>query len=234
MGAVPGAWTRRAGGAIAAVTGAHIAGYNGVWGVSTNPDPGAVEDLLGEVASSGLPFCLNLRPGWPLELAEVARRHALVPTEGEPLMVLDDLSGLEATAPGSQHVRQLDPDEGARHAAVAAAAFGDPEGAFRPVVTPAVLSLPGLRCYLVERDGQALATAIGFTSGDCVAIFSVATLADHRGLGYGTAVTARAIQDGFSDGATWAWLSSSAAGFPVYSRLGFKVVERCDIWELRR
>ena len=51
-----------------------------------------------------------------------------------------------------------------------------------------------------------------------------------RSRGYAAAVTARAVADGLSGGAEWAWLRSSPAGYPVYTRLGFKTVERWSSW----
>ena len=47
----------------------------------------------------------------------------------------------------------------------------------------------------------------------------------HRGRGYGAAITAQVVRDGFRAGARFAWLQSSALGRPVYRRLGFRDVE---------
>jgi GNAT superfamily N-acetyltransferase len=230
--ALPGGWVRRKGGALGAVTGVELASYNGVWGVSASPDPSAVAELLDEVAAAGVPFCMQLRPGWPDELASAAAARQLVRVPGEPVMVLDGPGTLVGPrVPSELEIRQLDAGEGAVHAAVAAAGFGEPEAAYRQVMTTAVLSRPGLRCYVGEVGGRPVTTAIGATAGPCVAVFAVATLAPHRGRGYGAAVTGRVVRDGFADGATWAWLSSSPAGLSVYRRLGFEVVEHWDFWE---
>jgi predicted GNAT family acetyltransferase len=53
-----------------------------------------------------------------------------------------------------------------------------------------------------------------------------ATPGEHRGRGYGAALTAAAAQGGFASGADLAWLQSSAMGLSVYRRLGFREVER--------
>jgi len=58
-----------------------------------------------------------------------------------------------------------------------------------------------------------------------VGIFNVATPPEHRGHGYGAAITAQAIHDGFAAGAELSWLQSSAMGESVYRRLGFRAVE---------
>jgi predicted acetyltransferase len=65
--------------------------------------------------------------------------------------------------------------------------------------------------------------------GAAVGIFNVATPKSHRGNGYGTAVTSRAVVEGFSAGAAFAYLQSSAIGESVYRRLGFEQVSTYTI-----
>jgi len=38
------------------------------------------------------------------------------------------------------------------------------------------------------------------------------------------------VRDGFDEGAQWAWLQSSAAGYRVYERLGFRMLESWQCW----
>jgi predicted acetyltransferase len=63
------------------------------------------------------------------------------------------------------------------------------------------------------------------TLAGATGVFNVATPRQHRGRGYGAAVTARAVRDGFRAGASLAFLQASDAGFGVYRRLGFRHVE---------
>jgi predicted GNAT family acetyltransferase len=88
-----------------------------------------------------------------------------------------------------------------------------------------VAALEGLEYYLGRVEGRDVATAIGYRLEGTVGIFNVATPREHRGRGYGAAVTAEAARDGFSAGAELAWLQSSAIGESVYRRLGFREVE---------
>src|SRR5205085_8741874 len=97
-------------------------------------------------------------------------------------------------------------------------------------VTPELLRMPGIRTYVGEVDGEPVTTGLGYTFGDSVGIFNIATPTAHRGLGYGSAVTMRAVHDGFQNGARWAWLQSSPLGGPVYEKLGFKTVESWRCW----
>ena len=61
--AIPHGWTKGIPGAMAVVTGIEIPTLNGVWIESVNADPATTGDLLDQVAATGLPFCLQARPG---------------------------------------------------------------------------------------------------------------------------------------------------------------------------
>jgi GNAT superfamily N-acetyltransferase len=231
--AVPGAWVRRDGGAVALVTGAELGGFNGVWGEASDPDPAAVARLLDAVGAQGVPHCMQLRPGWAPEVDAIARERGLVRVPGEPLMVLvDDRRLAGALEVDGLALRQVTPDEAGLHARVAAEGeVTRQEAAYRRVISPEVLATPGVRCYVGEARGKAVTTALSVTAADCAGIFSVATVPGARRRGYGAAVTARAVGDALRDGARWAWLSASDDGYPVYRRLGFATLERLDFWE---
>ena len=141
-----------------------------------------------------------------------------------PLMVLEDPDRLgTAQAVGGLKIRELSPDEVAIHAQTAAAGFEAPAEPFLQLMTPAILALPGVRCYIGEVDGQPVTTGLGVMGGDYVGIFNIATPPESRGRGYGAAVTARAVEDAFRAGATLAWLQSSAMGYRIYESLGFQI-----------
>jgi N-acetylglutamate synthase len=101
---------------------------------------------------------------------------------------------------------------------------------FRKLMTTAVLEAPGARCYVGEVDREPVTTGFAVTFADFVGIFNIATPPVHRRHGYGAAVTSRAVRDGLSNGASWAWLQSSPAGYPIYERLGFQTVESWRCW----
>jgi predicted GNAT family acetyltransferase len=146
-------------------------------------------------------------------------------------MVLDDASDLDAVAaPDGLTIRQLAPDEAELHVMTAAAGFGAPEHVFRHLVTHSSLSLPGVRAYLGEAGDHPVTTGIGMAQRGSVGIFNIATPPEHRGRGYGAAVTARAVADGLGGGSRYAYLQSSPDGFSVYLRLGFRTVEEWRCW----
>jgi N-acetylglutamate synthase len=230
VAALSDGWSQRESGLFAAVTKVPIPYLNGVFadGVGANDD--AVAALLDRIADSGVPHFLQLRPGCKQSLAELATRRGMTRDEDVPLMVFEDPSAIGTGEPDHLVIRVLGPEDANRHASLAAAGFEAPEEYFHQLMTPAVLSLPGSSCYLGEVDGEPVTTGFGISLGDSVGIFNIATPPAHRRHGYGAAVTARAVRDGLSSGARWAWLQSSPAGFPVYQRLGFRTVESWQCW----
>lgn len=224
--AIPGGWVRRENRSLGAVSGVALPTLNGVWSEQADPDPRTVAALLDEVAATGLPHCLQVRADASPALAQLAERRGMERDEDVPLMVLEGPAALErAQEVDALAIRQLAPAEARLHASAIADGFGAPEEPFVQLMTSAVLALPGVRCYLGEVDGQPVTTGLGVRLGDFVGIFNIATPPEHRGHGYGAAVTARAVADGLADRAAWSWLQSSPAGYPVYGRLGFRTVE---------
>jgi GNAT superfamily N-acetyltransferase len=229
---LPHGWARAEPGALAAVTGVAIPTLNGVWVESVDVDAEMVADLVDQVAATGLPHCLQVRPDGADQVAELAAARGMTRDEHViPLMVLEHSSELGAaqTTDGLV-VRELAPEEAHLHARLAAAGFGAPVEAFLQLMTPSVLAVPGVRCYIGAVGDQPVTTGLGVTLGSYVAIFNIATPPAQRRRGYGAAVTARAVADGLDAGAKWAWLQSSEPGYPVYERLGFRTAEDWSCW----
>jgi ribosomal protein S18 acetylase RimI-like enzyme len=228
--AIAGAWIDEREGAAAVFTGIEQGGFNGVWTTRADAAPEVVAELLDDVAATGVPYSLHLREG-SSELADLARHRGMLLDAEEPLMILEDASALGAALEVPDlRIRRLGPHEGRIHAEVAASVFGDSLEVTEAGVTPAILSSPGVRCYAGSIGGEVVATVMGVTHSGTVAVFALATLADHRRRGYGAALTARAVLDGFPAGASWAWLEASEEGVGVYERLGFRAVETVTIW----
>ena len=229
--ALPDAWVVRDGGAVACVTGVGVPWLNGVWPEHADADLGAVAGLLDRVQATGLPHCLQLRPGASPALAGLAAARAMSPDEDLPLLVMENPAAVTGARPLAGLVlRGLGPEQVGLHVRVAAAGFEAPEEPFAQLMTADVLRLPGVRCYLGEAGGQTVTTGVGVTLGDFTGVFNIATPPAHRRRGHGAAVTARAVADGLAAGAKWAWLQSSPPGYATYTRLGFETVETWKCW----
>jgi N-acetylglutamate synthase len=227
---IPGGRLLQRGGAAAWLTGAPFPHFNVVWAERPNASASAVAALLDEAAAAAVPFTLALRQGADTALADLAAARGLKHDEELPLMALDAETAAKAVRPAQGlAIRRLRADEGPLHAKVASIGFGGgPEAAFLP--SDAFFELDGVRGYVGEVDGQPVATALGVTTGELTAIYSVATDPAFRRRGFGTALTARAAADGVLAGAAWCWLQASVAGYRVYRDLGFQTVEMWSHW----
>ena len=227
----PGALVKQTGAALF-VTGIAAPTLNCVFATRPGALAQDIDDLLGLVANRGLPYCLQLRPGADPELDAIARDRGMTPEDPIPLMVLElGVVALGETAANPTLViRGLTSAESRLHASILASGFDAPVELFELLMTPAVLSLPAARCYVGNVEQEPVTTAFGFTERDHVGIYNVATVPGHRGRGYGTAITARAVLDGFTSGASVAYLQSSVAGYRVYERLGFRTLEKWTLW----
>ena len=76
-----------------------------------------------------------------------------------------------------------------------------------------------------DADGAIVSTALGLRIDGATGVFNVATPSEHRGHGYGAALTSRLVRDGFEAGSAFAFLQSSDLGHGVYQRLGFRDAE---------
>jgi ribosomal protein S18 acetylase RimI-like enzyme len=197
--------------------------FNGVLARNDEAAP-ALADALAEIEELGLPCSVQLREDQALRSAEEARRLGLTNEEHLPALVarpgdlsMGELDGLVITRVDGMEDREV-------AKATAAAGFGAPEAIFEPIYAADVFALDGFVAYVGRVGGEPVSTSIGYTVGDTVGIFNVATPEEHRGRGYGAAVTAAAARGGFANGAELAWLQSSAMGLSVYRRLGFREV----------
>lgn len=229
VGAIPGGWVDQREGAAAVFTGSGVGGFNGVLTTSREVEPRVVTELLDRVAATGAPYSLHLREGTAPQLEQIARDRGMALDSEEPVMILRDPASLERPPRTDARIRQLGPHEGRVYAVLLAAVFAGVE-ATEAEVAPADLSATGMRVYVAEVGGKAVATVTGVTHAGSLAVISVATRPQHRRRGYGSALIAHAVADGFAAGARWAWLQTSAEGAGLYERLGFRTVETEAIW----
>lgn len=221
-------WAREVGGVQILVTRAPVAMLNGVLALREECDAAQVQAGLEDVSSEGVPYCLECRASWAEAGEAIAVGSGLLSAPDIPLMASAGPVWLPPAAELS--VRQLGPGEARLHCEVAAPAFGASSDLFAQIFTDKLLERGEVTAYVGDADGEHVVTAMSVQIGDAVGIFNVATPEAHRRRGYGAAITAQAVGDGFRRGASYAWLQSSEAGAGVYERLGFKTLERWPCW----
>lgn len=228
---VEDAWLRRGEDMVFGITGISAPTLNGVWSGSERLTATEAAAGLDEVAPTGLPHCLQFSTSAPDAVGRLAADRGLNRSPDIPLMRLDGAPTASPRPAAAEALfRTLDPHEGGVHGDLFARGFDAPLEMVAPLVVPAVLASPAVDVYVGEADGVAVTTGLGVRVGDSLGIFSIATPPEHRGKGYGTAMTAHIVTEGRRAGAHLAWLQSSEAGLRCYERLGFRTVDRWQCW----
>ncbi len=197
---------------------------NGMW-VDGDAAVEHIEAARAEAHELGTPFSIMVRAGRSPAVEQAALELGFEQTVRIPGMAVTPDELRDPAAQDVQVLRVETADGLAQALAVGAAGFGIPAELTASIYSLEVAALDGLHYYLARVDGRDVATAAGYTIGGATAIFSVAAPPEHRGKGYGGAVTAHAVRDGFDAGAEFAALQSSPIGESVYKRLGFRELE---------
>ena len=85
--------------------------------------------------------------------------------------------------------------------------------------------MEGISLHLGTLEGRPVSRSMSVLRGELVSVHNVYTPPSLRRQGFGTALTAAAIEAGRLAGATAACLEATVLGFPVYERMGFKRVD---------
>lgn len=165
----------------------------------------------------------------PGDLVERLVAHGLVRDEDLPVLGLN-LDGWRTEPPAAGIELEWVADRATFDEAsrVMFAGFGMPDAIFDAFADRFSMTALGpdamQRIVLARLDGRAISTALGFVLDGVLGIYNVATIPDAQRRGAGTAVTRAVIDDGIQRGAVAAMLQTSAAGRPVYGRIGFHEV----------
>jgi GNAT superfamily N-acetyltransferase len=138
-----------------------------------------------------------------------------------PCMVFQGARCEAPDVPGL-HIGTVRDDEGlADFQRVAFEGFGYPVEIAPVALTSDLIALPHFSAYVGYVNGEPAACSATITTGEVTGIYWVSTLAGHRKLGLGAALTAHAANEGLTRGAKAVCLQASKMGFPVYQRIGF-------------
>ena len=227
----PGGAFEERDGVVRASTGMPVAPFNGVWSTAADVSVSDVVDAVDEFAAGDLPWNVQLRPGHPADLDAVLAERGLVVTAEIPLMVLPDPASLapalEASAATFRQVETFaDLDS---LLSLVERGFDMPPEISRGMFPIRLMFLASTWVAATDENGD-VSTGLGFVHDGWCGVFNVATPEEHRGRGFGGAVTAHAVEAARAAGARGAYLQSSPMGLPVYDRLGFVTVERWKQW----
>ena len=222
--ACPGSWWDHADGLVHGETGLPVPPFNGVWQQAATVTAEAVLEAIDVTVARGLPWNLQLRPGYPTELDSALEERGLAVTADIPFMTL---TAQPEVATELVFRKVVTFDDVGEHVRLLEEGFDMPPDLTRRAFPMGMLFVDGVTVWLGQLGDEVVTTALAFDLGSSVGIFNVATPERHRSKGYGGAVTAHAVREA---SATTAWLQSSPLGESVYRRLGFEVTEHWRQW----
>ena len=110
-----------------------------------------------------------------------------------------------------------------------AAAFDFPPDATQRVMGERILNAHGLTLFLAYRDGQPVSTVTTSRSGPIVGVWAMATPPAHQRQGAGYALLTQVMAHHRERGAASFYLFATAAGKPLYDRIGYRTVSELHI-----
>jgi len=165
---------------------------------------------------------LDLRAEVDAELVAESVLSGLFHRWSEPAMLLHPLPEAIRLPEAFQVIDVTTEPELLRYAQADAEEFGD--WALQLAIARTALGLPGCGLVMGVVDGLAVARSMTVVTGEMTGIHNVYVPPSKRGKGYGTAITAAAVEVARRRGAKAACLEATALGFPVYERMGFRTV----------
>jgi hypothetical protein len=173
-------------------------------------------------------FVVSLRRGTDDRHLPTMDVLGLVPLADEPWMpgmaLVLSSRGDAAPTPGHEIRRIVDAAGMADHIRTAAAGFGIPQEWIEAIMSEDLVGTPGVSVYVGYTDGEPVSTGLGVRTGRTMGVYNISTIESGRGRGYGTAMTARIMDDGVAGGCDVAILQATDMGRPIYERLGFRTV----------
>ncbi|MFM9499649.1 GNAT family N-acetyltransferase [Streptomyces galilaeus] len=221
---IPGAYTRRgASGTRLVFTTFPLATLNTVC-AGHDLDLGEVERCAQELSQTGAPWSILVRGDVDPTLRRLAGRYGLTGTASLPLLVWDAMPLPSAVSAGAT-ARKVSGAGSEVFAAALAAGFGMSAEVARLLALPTLLDAPGMSGYVLDLDGEAIATGFNVLVGDHVGMFNGSVAPQHRGKGHYRALVTARLQDAVASGARHAFAQTSPMSRPLYESLGFRLAE---------
>lgn len=191
--------------------------------VSRRPLNERLEEIRQHFAGGRRPYIVRFRDGAIPGAGEALRSagYDRVPGYDPPLMVLEH--PVPASSRLAVDVRCCrEPADLELWASTMSAGYGVPLDMAVAFTSPVRVAVPGYSLFLGYLDGEPVATSCLYLSHGVAGVFLVSTLPGRRGNGLGTTLTWHAVSRGIEAGADIASLQSTAAGYAMYERMGFR------------
>lgn len=193
-------------------------------GIDHESDLREVEPFVKELSQTGMPWSVHVRGDVDPALRRLAERYGLTAITSLPLLVWD-ARPLPRALPAGAAVRKVSGAESAVFAAALAAGFGMSQEIANLLAVPALLEAPGMSGYVLDLNGEAIATGFNVQTGDHVGMFNGSVAPQHRGKGHYRALVTARLQDAVISGARHAFVQTTPMSRPLYESLGFRLAE---------
>jgi GNAT superfamily N-acetyltransferase len=235
FGTVPGSTTKVTETGWIVLTGEPVADFNMLL-VDAGPNPaGQLRELTALLLARDLPGLVFLTAVVADQLAPVARDLDLKPGGQVPVMLYqptDEALTEEAGPPAQERfqIERVTTETLGDATRLAADTFEVAEDVFARAYSPAILAVPGVMVFLARDGDEPVSTVTTMATGATVGVWTMATRPSRQRQGAGKALLEHALSHHQAHGAERFYLLATAAGKPLYERVGFRTVSEVAVW----
>jgi ribosomal protein S18 acetylase RimI-like enzyme len=165
------------------------------------------------------------------ESSRIFSRHGLRPLTEAPGMYADRLAATRRPLPSLEIETVNDDRTRGAFAHIMSVAFDIPYSVCLAIYGAERAWMGELRGYVGFVNQRAVTTAAAIITGDVIGLYSVATLPEHRRLGYAEAIMRKIVeQAGQTSGIEKTVLQATQSGFALYERMGYRTVTNFSVY----
>lgn len=186
-----------------------------------------VDEFAAELAAKDVRWSIQVRGEVDPDLRDLAARYGMTVPEETPLLLWDAelLPTLPTGLPPGAKVRVVHGAEYDVLVAAMSAGFGVPREMAELLVQPQLLDAPGVTGYVLELNGEGVATGHNIRIGDHVVMLGGSVPERSRRSGYYRALVAARLRDAVADGARYAISENSPMSRPLFESFGARQFE---------